>query len=128
MSAIFTNDHFLLGLGLAAGPAIIICFAIFMFFRHRSDLSGIWQATNTDGTPICNIHSGVANTIAFLVEECKNIWLEVKEVNKRQITLRERLPAEYVSKDDLRGIHDRLGNIDSKLDRYMEITMQRGRE
>jgi hypothetical protein len=71
----------------------------------------------------CLISDGMAKDINFLVEECKSIWVEMKEVNKRQITLRERLPEQYVAKTDLIGIQDRLKSIDAKLDRYMELSI-----
>ena len=69
----------------------------------------------------CQEHSGFTTTITSLVEECRTIWLEIKEVNKRQISLRERLPADYVSKSDLVDLKDRLKSIDNKLDRYLEL-------
>jgi len=69
----------------------------------------------------CQEHSGFTTTITSLVEECRSIWLEIKEVNKRQISLRERLPSDYVSKSDLIDLKDRLKSIDNKLDRYLEL-------
>jgi hypothetical protein len=71
----------------------------------------------------CIISDGMAKDINFLVEECKSIWVEMKEVNKRQIALREKLPEQYVAKSDLINIQDRLKSIDGKLDRYMELSV-----
>jgi hypothetical protein len=66
-------------------------------------------------------HYGFIKDIGFLAMECKNIWLEIKDVNKRQITLRESLPKDYVSRDDLTEIKLRLKSIDDKLENYRFI-------
>ena len=67
---------------------------------------------------------GILKDIAFLIDDCKIIWLEIKDINLRQISLREKLPNQYVAKGDLLGINERLKSIDDKLDRYMERTMK----
>jgi len=63
---------------------------------------------------------GVLKDISFVVQDCKALWLEIKEINLRQFQLREKLPEQYVNKSDLVGINDRLKSIDDKLSRYIE--------
>jgi hypothetical protein len=75
----------------------------------------------TDFKHECIEHSGMVKDIGFVATECKSLWLEIKEINTRQMELRSRLPAEYVSKDDLREIQGRLKSIDHKLDRFLEL-------
>jgi len=79
------------------------------------------------GQKNCLVHEGVTRDIGFVIDECKSIWLEIKEVNKRQIVLREKLPEQYVAKADLISIQDRLRSIDGKLDRYMELAVKNSR-
>jgi hypothetical protein len=69
----------------------------------------------------CIDHSGVSKDLSFLAGECKSIWGEIKDVNARQISLRERLPKEYVSREDLGEIKGRLKSIDDKLDSYLRM-------
>lgn len=137
MGSILTNDHFLLGVGLTAGPAIIVCFVLYMLLKRKlqqriqqfvgpmDSLASMEGSSDFHG---CPVHSGLVRDTAFSIEECKAIWLEIKEINKRQMSLRERLPHEYVSREDLRGIQERLGNIDQKLDRYYELGFHNRRE
>lgn len=121
---VFTNDHFLLGLGLASGPAIIICFAVYAFFKWGKSWKSLLLPPEICGTPsFCMQHAGLVRDTAFTIEECKSIWLEIKDINNRQMTLRQKLPEDYVSKHDLMSIQDRLKSIDSKIDRYMEMAM-----
>lgn len=127
---VLTNDHFLLGVGLATGPAIIVCILIYLFFKYVKDVG---KTVNTPTDSLMSMeggpyHSGLERDVSFLAEECKAIWLEIKEINQRQMSLRERLPRDYVSKDDLKSIQDRLGNIDKKLDRYYELGVHNRRE
>lgn len=126
---VLTNDHFLLGVGLATGPAIIVCILIYLFFKYVKDVGKTVTSTDSlmsmEGGPY---HSGFERDVSFLAEECKAIWLEIKEINQRQMSLRERLPRDYVSKDDLKSIQTRLGNIDQKLDRYYELGIHNRRE
>src|SRR5512135_786359 len=130
LTSILTNDHFLLGVGLAVGPAIVFCFLFFLFLRHTKAGKQLEAAVPIDSLMsmeggsdyrVCPYHSGLVRDANFAIEECKAIWLEIKDINKRQMSLRERLPHEYVSRDDLRGIQDRLTGIDQKLDRYYEL-------
>jgi len=79
------------------------------------------------GQRSCMAHEGVSKDIGFVVDECKSIWLEIKEVNKRQMELRSKLPEQYVAKSDLIIIQDRLKSIDGKLDRYMELAVKNAR-
>jgi hypothetical protein len=67
---------------------------------------------------VCPDHSGITENIGFLSGECKAIWSEVKDINLRQINLREKLPKEYVSREDMAEIKGRLKTIDEKLDAY----------
>jgi DNA integrity scanning protein DisA with diadenylate cyclase activity len=66
-------------------------------------------------------HYGLIKDVGFLGTECKNVWLEIREINKRQITLRENLPKDYVNRNDLEDIKSRLKSIDEKLDNYRFI-------
>ena len=128
MKDVFFSDHFLLGLGLATGPAIIICFGIYVFFKWVKPWKDLlkYPAPGMCGeSAFCLAHAGLIRDSSFTIDECKSIWLEIKEVNHRQMSLRERLPKDYVSKDDLTGIQERLKSIDGKLDRYMEFNMSR---
>jgi hypothetical protein len=68
---------------------------------------------------------GVLVKIDFLIAECKSVWGEIKDINQRQIALREKLPLQYINKDDLTGIKERLKSIDDKLDRYMELSLKK---
>lgn len=79
------------------------------------------------GQKNCLVHEGVSRDIGFVIDECKSIWLEIKEVNKRQIALREKLPEQYVAKADMANIQERLRSIDGKLDRYMELAVKNAR-
>ena len=74
----------------------------------------------TDHSLIKERQDGVMIKIGFLIEECKLVWVEIKEINQRQIQLREKLPEQYINKSDLAGIKERLKSIDDKLDRYLE--------
>jgi len=124
MENIFANDHFLLGLGLASGPAIILLFGVYAFFKWGKSWRSFLQAPDVCGNPsFCLQHAGLIRDTNFTIEECKSIWLEIKDINSRQMTLRQKLPEDYVSKHDLSSIQDRLKSIDSKLDRYMEFAM-----
>lgn len=73
----------------------------------------------------CIEHSGILKDVGFIIGECKTIWLEIKDINLRQMDLRSKLPEKYASKDDLRGIQDKLISIDTKLDRYLELNVVR---
>lgn len=66
-----------------------------------------------------------AKDLAFAAKSCEELWREIKDINERQRTLREKLPVEYVSKADLINIQDRLKSIDSKLDRFVELNVYR---
>lgn len=66
-------------------------------------------------------HYGIAKDLGFLGTECKSLWLEVKDINKRQILLRENLPKDYVSRDDLIEIRSRLKSIDDKLNTFYQV-------
>lgn len=132
MLSVLTNDHFLLGVGLATGPAIIVCILIYLFFKYVKDV-GKTMNHPTDSLMsmeggCCPYHSGLVKDTTFTIEECKAIWLEIKEINQRQMSLRERLPRDFVSKEDLKNIQIRLGNIDLKLDRYYELGVHNMRE
>jgi hypothetical protein len=121
---VVNNDHFLLGLGLAAGPAIIIVFGVYAFFKWGKAWRSFMQTPEICGNPsFCLQHAGLIRDTSFTIDECKNIWLEIKDINNRQMTLRQKLPEDYVSKNDLSSIQDRLKSIDSKLDRYMELAV-----
>jgi len=96
----------------------MIKYNIVTFTKDKMNVGCDPQAIETQ---TCQEHSGFTTTITLLVEECKAIWLEIKEVNRRQISLRERLPSDYVSKADLMELKDRLKSIDNKLDRYLEL-------
>jgi hypothetical protein len=79
----------------------------------------------TDHSLIKERQDGVMIKIEFLVEECKSIWGEIKDINQRQIVLREKLPEQYINKGDLAGIKERLKSIDDKLDRYIELSIKK---
>jgi tetrahydromethanopterin S-methyltransferase subunit G len=75
----------------------------------------------------CSKHSGVTKSLEVLEDKVDKgftyVWTEIKEVNKRQIDLRQKLPEQYVSKVDLSEMHNRLRDIDNKLDKFMEIVL-----
>lgn len=119
---VFSNDHFLLGVGLASGPAIILIFGAYAFFKWGKTWKGLIIPCGSDH-PQCVEHSGIVKDTAFVIMECKTIWTEIKDINVRQMSLRERLPRDYVSKDDLNEIKGRLKSIDQKLDRYFELSV-----
>lgn len=122
--SVFSNDYFLLGLGLAVGPAIILIFGAYAFFKWGKSWRDFIQTPEVCGSPtFCLQHAGLIRDTSFTIEECKSIWLEIKDINARQMTLRQKLPEDYVSKHDLSIIQDRLKSIESKLDRYMEFAM-----
>ena len=121
---IFSNDFFLLGLGLAVGPAMILIFGAYAFFKWGKSWRDFMQTPEVCGTPtFCLQHAGLIRDTSFTIEECKSIWLEIKDINSRQMTLRQKLPEDYVSKNDLTNIQIRLNSIDEKLGRYMEFAM-----
>lgn len=123
MMGVITNDHFLLGLGLATGPAIILIFAVYAFFKWGKAWKAYVAVAPDVGNVVCVEHMGLVKDIAFTASECRSIWLEIKDINSRQMTLREKLPQQYISRSDLKEIQDRLGNIDKKLDRYLELSV-----
>lgn len=121
---VFSNDLFLLGLGLAVGPAIILIFGAYAFFKWGKSWRDFMQSPEICGSPtFCLDHTGLIRDTSFAIAECKSIWLEIKDINSRQMSLRQKLPEDYVSKSDLASIQDRLRSIDGKLDRYMEFAL-----
>lgn len=75
----------------------------------------------------CMAHEGIVKDIGFVIDECKSIWLEIKDINKRQMDFRAKLPEQYVAKAELVNIQDRLKSIDGKLDRYIELSVKNAR-
>jgi len=106
-----------LGIGLAVGGGVMI---LVLAKWGRSILFyGVENGTGCSLPPtICVDHSGIIKDVGFLATECKSIWSEIKDINLRQINLREKLPKDYVSKDDLLDIKGRLKSIDEKIDAY----------
>ena len=88
------------------------------------DLKKVLEATSKNR---CDAHEtiktrqdGVLKDTGSLLQDCRDIWLEIKAINLRQLQLREKLPEQYVNKSELGVMNDRLKSIDSKLDRYFE--------
>ncbi len=97
ITQILTSDHFLLGLGLAVGPAIILIAIAYAWFRY--------------GVPLKKL--GLANS------EGTTLWKKIDEMETRQVDLRQVLPQEYVRKEYLEGIEAKITRIDTNLDTFM---------
>lgn len=95
---IFLSDHFLLGLGLAVGPALIILGIVFIWFKWGNPLKKF-----TNDNPVT-----------------KPLWDKLNVIEGRQISLREELPKEYVRNDRLEKLDNGLERIEKKLDHFME--------
>jgi len=98
LERILCNDHFLLGLGLAAGPAIIILGVVFFWLR-----SGIGK-----------------KSLGLVDNEGTSIWRKIDTMENRQVDLRQNLPNEYVRKEYMGNIDTQLTNIGIKLDAFMD--------
>jgi hypothetical protein len=106
-----------LGIGLAVGGGVMIL--VLVKWGRSILFQGLEGGTNCVMPPsICTDHSGIIKDVGFLATECKSIWSEIKDINLRQINLREKLPKDYVSKEDLADIKGRLKSIDEKIDAY----------
>lgn len=117
-------------LGVVAGAvATIIVFGFIGWLLVKSkaiSLTKISEKTDSHSpSEFCLQHIALAKDASFTIEECKSIWLEIKDINKRQMELRQRLPENYVSKNDLKEIQDKLKTIDDKLDRYLEFSINK---
>lgn len=97
ISQILLNDHFLLGIGLAVGPAIILIAVAYAWFRYTKPLKKLGLANN----------------------EGKTLWKKIDEMESRQVNLREILPQEYVRKELFISIEGRLISIDNELKAFM---------
>ncbi len=97
---IFLNDHFLLGLGLAVGPAIIIVGIVIVWFKWGSPLKRLVINSN----PVT-----------------KSIWGKIDTIINRQNALRDEiLPKEYVRIDRLENLEKGQDRIEKKLDNFMD--------
>lgn len=104
-------------IGVAFGAGVLGLIGFFAVRLKVLRFSGE-PASCTLPQAVCSDHSGIIKDVGFLAIECKSIWSEIKDINVRQINLRERLPKEYVSKEDLGEIKGRLKTIDDKLEAY----------
>lgn len=90
ISSILTNDHFLLGLGLAFGPGIIVTVALIILYKQ-----GFFRKTPNSG----NSNSAIAISIANLQKCVDNIHEDLKDFTVEQQRFREDVLEKYVQWD-----------------------------
>lgn len=107
--------------GVVAGA--IVCLGLFILALKYKIVC--FNGHSQESAAYCPAHSGIMATAEILqrntTDEFRAVWLEIKEINLRQVELRQRLPEKYVNKDDLIRLENRLGVIDSKIDRIIEL-------
>jgi hypothetical protein len=129
----FSQVDLIAGIVIGAVVVLVVLLMIgFFLIKYRIVYIGkpngdIIKPPQFDIDGFCAKHSGVTKSLEVLEDkvdkEFTYVWTEIKEVNKRQIELRQKLPEQYVSKVDLSEMHNRLRDIDNKLDKFMEIVL-----
>ena len=83
-------------------------------------LSDLAEHTGTLITIIAILGAAVAYGIKRTLDELKEMWKTIGEIMDRQMALRERLPVEYLRKDDLADLKQMLTDISGRLNLFMD--------
>ncbi len=85
-----------------------------------TSLSDLAEHTGTLIAIIGILGAAVAYGIKRTLDELKEMWKTIGEIMDRQMALRERLPVEYLRKDDLIDLKQMLSDISVRLNIFMD--------